>query len=470
MTATHWWQPSNPNKVLPGVLVEDEAHGWILQLDGTFEELDLSALARTGEPVMIPWKLPDGFRVLVGTTSGGQLISLVDCQVLEGSLPFAGSRGSLKLWPTVLIYGVHFDSAEDFRLTSLSIRYSNLDAWVATSGFSVTFGTAPFAVEARYSKPDSIESSLSENLKLCIEFSASGPSLPAVTDVSITQRSWLTITSTADLSYQQIVRYVSGFADLIALGVGEPLRPLEMSGTCNALNPSGAQVSASIDLIHNREPIVSKSREVRPWDMLFTLPDIRSRFGEFVNAWFSRNESLQSLYSLYFGTLRSPSLYVEHRFLNMFQALESYNRRTFKPTPEKIQAHSDRLSRILNAVDAKDRKWLKNRLRHSNEPAAAQRIELIVANLNAGWLLSDQDIALAADLRNYYTHFDSKVEQRLPPLKTRFLIMHNLSVRLRVLCELVLLDALGFSPDSMRDRMKETRRVERHLVDPESGD
>jgi hypothetical protein len=161
-------------------------------------------------------------------------------------------------------------------------------------------------------------------------------------------------------------------------------------------------------------------------------------------------------------------MYVEHRFLNMFQALESYDRQTFTPALEKMTGHQDRLDRILSAVDTGDRKWLKNQLRNSHEPAAAERIKRLVDNLDASWLLSKEDISLAADLRNYYTHFDPKVNQRLPALDRRFLIMHNLAVYLRVLCELVLLDAMGFSRDEVRERMKSTQRLERHLVDPAS--
>jgi hypothetical protein len=56
----------------------------------------------------------------------------------------------------------------------------------------------------------------------------------------------------------------------------------------------------------------------------------------------------------------------------------------------------------------------------------------------------------------------------LPALDRRFLIMHNLAVYLRVLCELVLLDAMGFSRDEVRERMKSTQRLERHLVNPAS--
>ena len=199
MTAAHWWEPRNLDKALPGVLLEDEEHGWVLQLDGSFEELDLNALASAGKPVAIPVRLPGTFPILLGTTGQGKLISLVDCQVLGGSPTLPGSRGSLKLWPTVLVYGVHFEGAADFRLTSLSIRYSHLDTWAATSGFSVKFATALYPVEVSYAKPESVEGVLSEGLKISMGFSASGPSLPALTNVSITQQCWLTITSTVDL-------------------------------------------------------------------------------------------------------------------------------------------------------------------------------------------------------------------------------------------------------------------------------
>jgi hypothetical protein len=292
ITAAHWWQPSNPDKSLPGILLEDDEHGWVLQLDGTFQESLVPDAATTGTPAVRRLELPDSFPILVGTTSHGRLVSLVNCQVLEGSFPFVGSRGSLKIWPTVLVYDVHFESADDFRLSSLSIRYSNLDTWVATSGFSVQFDFGFYPVEVKYSKPEPIESALSDSVKIGIDFSASGPSLPIVTSVHIVQQSWLTITSTADLSYEELLRHLGNLANLVSLGVGEPLRPLEMTATCNARDPAGAERSVRVNLVHNREPIASHGHGVSQREMLFTLPDIRSRFSDLVTSWFSRDEAL----------------------------------------------------------------------------------------------------------------------------------------------------------------------------------
>jgi hypothetical protein len=292
ITATHWWQPGNPNKALPGVLLEDEEHGWVLHLDGSFEEFDLSSVGKVGRPMIWSRGQQVNFPVLIGTTSQGRLISLIDCQMLEGSRPLPSlSRGSLKLWPTVLVYGVHLESVEDFRVTSLSIRYSHLDTWVATTGFTVNFETAFYPVEIRYTKPEPVESAFSTGLTVGIDFSASGPAMPVSTDLRMTQRSWLTITSTVDLPFKKLLEHLTDLANLISLGVGEPLRPLEMSGTCNAQGPTGASVSVPIDLIYNREPVAPASRDVSHWEMLFMLPDIRARFSELITAWLGRDDT-----------------------------------------------------------------------------------------------------------------------------------------------------------------------------------
>src|SRR5215831_9071823 len=212
----------------------------------------------------------------------------------------------------------------------------------------------------------------------------------------------------------------------------------------------------TVVIVDNREPVAPEKRDVAVCDMLFSFKDIRSRFSEIVQAWFTRSEVIRPLYELYFGTLRSPFMYVEHRFLNMFQALESYDRRTRVTPPDKVQAHQERLDRILGAVEAEDAKWLKGKLRHSIEPSAEQRIRELTEQHSAEWLLGMEAIKLASDMRNFPTHFSPEVEKRLPPKQDRVHCMHNLTVRLQVLCEVILLRLIGF-PD-IRQQIEKVRR------------
>jgi hypothetical protein len=294
-------------------------------------------------------------------------------------------------------------------------------------------------------------------------FTGSGPTVPVLTEVRIVQQSWIKVRANEPRLFDDLWQMFVELTNLIVLAIGQPVRPLKLGATCDVVNsPDGKPYP--VELIDNRRQAVVSSHEVASYDMLFTFADIQQRFQDIVKAWFGRDEKIRSLYDLYFGTLRSGSMYVEHRFLNMFQALESFDRRSFTHSPEKQKKHQERLTQILGCVAEVYKKWLKNKLEHSHEPSAADRIRRLVKDLGADWVLGESDITLAGDIRNYYTHFDSKLEQRLPPMAERVRAMYNLSIRLQLLCELLLLRAAGLMPDEMKRRMQETRRLERRLL------
>lgn len=455
---SQWWRPAEPGKVLPGVLFQDDDQCWMLHLDGTFDELP--SAAPSGQPV--PMTLPDGFPVLLGLTSANRSITAFGCVTQGGILPLFG-RGSLKLRPTVIAHDVHFEERSDFALTSLSVRYSNLDVWADTSGFTIHTATASlYPVHVEYSIPGQVEAKLPNGMSVGVVFSVAGPSLRAVSELQIVQRAWVIVRAAEDDSYEDLLQVSTGFADLISVAVGEPLRPLEISGTCKVSVGGGEIESKAIVIVDNREPIAPEKRDVAVRDMLFSLKDIRSRFAEIVLAWFTRSEVIRPLYSLYFGTLRSPFMYVEYRFLNMFQALESYHRRTRVTPLEEVQGYQERRDRILGAVQPADAKWLKRKLDRGFGPSAEQRIRELTEENRAGWLLDLEAIKLAADMRNFYTHFSPEVEARLPPKSDRGRCMHNLAVRLQVLCEVILLGLVGF-PD-VRRQIEKVKRLERRGV------
>jgi hypothetical protein len=142
LTASEWWEPSRPDRRLHGVLFEEAGRGWVLKLDGNFEKIELDRHLASEGPITVPLTSPSEFPVLCGITGGGKLLTLFNCQVMAATWPLFGNSGQLVVWPTILAYDVHFENLDDFRLTSLSVRYSNLDAWAATSGFSIDLGSS----------------------------------------------------------------------------------------------------------------------------------------------------------------------------------------------------------------------------------------------------------------------------------------------------------------------------------------
>jgi hypothetical protein len=235
-----WWRPTERSKVLAGVLFQDDDDRWMLHLDGSFEELP--SATPTGQPV--PITLPDCFPVLFGLTSAGHYMTAISCDVQGGSLPLFG-RGSLRLKPTIIVHDVHLTDGAGLALTSLSVRYSNVDTWADTSGFAVQYPRAsPYPVHVDYSIPDSVEAKLPDGLSLCVTFAVAGPSLPIGSELHMVQRAWVTVKAPEARTYENLLRCATGFADLIALAVGQPLRPLAGCGktpehaseTCDARN------------------------------------------------------------------------------------------------------------------------------------------------------------------------------------------------------------------------------------------
>jgi hypothetical protein len=463
-----WWRPETPTERLPGTLFEDGDDGGLrLLIDGHFAETNAepaaAGLARAVRPPL------DDVPLLLGTTADGKNLSLIDCRTVKGS----GLPGLTKTFqvfrPKIIAYDVHFASVDEFRLTSLSGRYLNLDQWVDTSGVSYAFPSENlYPISITYARPEEVKATLSNGISVNVDFSVTGPDFGNRTAVQIQQQAWLGVRSSDERSYEELLRGLTMVADFVSLGIGQAVRLAEIqAGAMDSESTEHPQRTIYFRLHHNSEPIAPLREDIDPWRMLFTLNDIRENFAKILEVWCIQQEKIRPLYSLYFGTLRSASMYVEHRFLNMFQALESFDRRDFEPTSEAIEKHGERKKRILHAVQIKkDRDWLEGKLRYSHEPSATERLKRLVEKYDAAWIFEDapKEIELAGNFRNFYTHYDPKLVSKLPELKRQPSAMHNLAVRFQVLCEIILLREVGFPADQIRKRIQETQRLERRLV------
>ena len=463
-----WWRPETPTERLPGSLFEDGDHGGLqLLIDGHFAEVNAEPAA-DGLPRAVK-PLLDDVPLLVGITTDGKLLSLIDCRTLKGG----GLPGVTKTFqvfrPTIIAYDVHFASADEFRLTSLSGRYSNLDQWVDASGVSYTFPSGNlYPISITYAIPEEVKATLSDGISVGVNFSVTGPDMGNRSEVQIQQQAWLRVRSSDEHSYEELLRALTMVADFVSLGIGQAVRLVEVqAGAMDSESTENSPKTIYFRLHHNSEPIAPLRENVDHRRMLFTLNDIRENFAKILEAWCIQQEKIRPLYSLYFGTLRSASMYVEHRFLNMFQALEAFDRRDHEPTTEAKVKHAERKNRILDAIQIKkDRDWLDGKLRYSHEPTATERLKRLVEKYDAAWIFEDapKEIELAGNFRNFYTHYDAKLVDKLPELEEQPRAMHNLAVRFQALCEIILLREVGFPADQLKKRMQETQRLERRVA------
>src|ERR1039458_2307345 len=259
-----WWRPEAPSERLPGTLYEDGDRGGMrLLIDGHFAEADAEP-ATDGVPIAVRPALDD-VPLLVGTTADGKLLSLFDCRTVKRS----GLPGLTKTFqvfrPGIIAYDVHFASADEFRLTSLSGRYSNLDQWVNTSGLSYAFASANlYPIAITYAKPEGVKATLSNGISVSVDFSVTGPDFGNRSGVQIQQQAWLGVRSSDERSYEELLRGLTLVADFVSLGIGQAVRLAEMqAGAMDSESTENPQKTIYFRLHHNRSEERRVGKECR---------------------------------------------------------------------------------------------------------------------------------------------------------------------------------------------------------------
>src|SRR6267142_2590211 len=117
-----------------------------------------------------------------------------------------------------------------------------------------------------------------------------------------------------------------------------------------------------------------------PAELLFTLSGLGDRFEECVQRWHAGRERYGPTFDLFFSLGRSE-MFMEHQFLSLIQAVESYHRRAYPNIAIPAAEHERRVRHVLGAVDGivlamsdDELKWLRSKL-HYNEPSLAARLE-----------------------------------------------------------------------------------------------
>lgn len=108
---------------------------------------------------------------------------------------------------------------------------------------------------------------------------------------------------------------------------------------------------------------VDKSSAPEMRNLWTIFPQVRDRFGALFSSWKKKRVEYGPGFYLYLGTLRSSTMYVEHRFVNLIWGLESFHRKR-PPESEQPSKVKEKVDRILKCVkentDTKPYyKWLK---------------------------------------------------------------------------------------------------------------
>jgi hypothetical protein len=471
-----WWIPEDPEHKVAGVLTfsQDDI---CLELIGLLPRAHSEPDPTTGA-VEIPTGPISRPRIL-GLSTGGKALTLEDCLGTSYNFSIPGMVTE-RFSPHLILEGAHYEPNEAVVFDELSIRYAQLDAWVGISGIrtSSTHEGDEIGLDVSFRPPSPIEVDI-EGLddvpqEVVIAFSwQAKDAAPLGTSFGLTQQAAFVLRFKQATALDEAFDYVYQLRNFVALGVGLPIPPLEISGY--VLPPPDAESDPEAGSKPRKLKVklfyrlhgVPELKNVHPARMLFTFADTRERLAELLGNWFAKQKLLRPVFDLYFGAIFNRHAFLEQRFLSLMQAIETYHRRTSTETDIPRNEHERWLEEILSAVPESDRERLATKLEHSNELVLRKRLDEIVAlcPVITEKIVTQKSFAHRVRVaRNYLTHFDPSLEQQAP----KGLALYPLTVQLQALVEMCLLLEIGFDSqeiDVFFGRVGRYREVELALSD-----
>jgi len=455
-----WWLPSAPDDKHEGTLTIETGDAR-LDLLGHFGHELVSESER--ERVYSLW-LADQERV-VGLTTDGKLVTLVDCtQGSGGGIHLPGIENGVYRARTVIV-GHMFDGAGPVAFDEVDIRTSELETWVGIVPFPVTLNAARDGGTITFAHPPPMELPLASGETATLRFQMHTAGIGNITtEATLRYAAWFGLQFADRRSLEDATRAVWRLRNFLSLAIGKPLTVLAVDAYCDDLvDPAGYRLPLHVFYALSRNPEPS-SRGVNPRGLLFNLQQVRDRLPDVLNRWLAHQDLYEPVFGLYFGTLYDPSSYLEQRFLAYAQAIETYDRLKRPDAKERDPAeHKALITEIVEAVPATVKGWLKKELAWSNDLTLAKRIEHVLSgcpNITAR-IVGGEGLAAfvkaVTGTRNYYTHYDPRGKAKAA---TEPRDMHRLTVQLRAVLETAFLLDIGFTCEEIESSLDRARRFE----------
>ncbi len=253
----------------------------------------------------------------------------------------------------------------------------------------------------------------------------------------------------------------------------EPLTVIGQTQASKQILASGESVYKNISIFF---PIGDLSEKSKHWDLstpLFFLGHILDGFESYLKNWYAKSEVLDPVYKLYFGTLANSSMYLEHTFLSLSQALEAYHRethdgkyvanKTYNPIRKTLLSH------VPEDIDSRLKKGIENALNYTNSYTLRERLaEIWNEHKDVISIIFPEEEKFNqfkddfVDTRNLLTHHDRR-SARAGELKD-ISSLHRLTQQSRLILEICFLIEFGMPKDSIKILVSKNRRFERWSV------
>jgi hypothetical protein len=199
---------------------------------------------------------------------------------------------------------------------------------------------------------------------------------------------------------------------ILSIGHRAPTITIEAKTPRTAISIGGNEQLPPSRLFFGQSHALPLPDREHPLRFLFTLSALGDGLENAVIGWQEGFKTFRDALDFYFSIdpESDTDVALEHHFLSVLDALESYHRRVgkkqFNLLPES--AHEARLKAVLESAPLEHRDWLKNRLLYSNEVSLRSRVKQLYDEqpANVKNLLGNKNefAGNIVDTRNYLIH------------------------------------------------------------------
>ena len=462
LSATGFWKINNSGNEYTGDLYLNEDEGAIVIY---------IRIPNRGAP-MSYLELPLEISFIAGSTVNGGEITLVNCSRISTESKI-GTEEVFGYSAQFMFSGVKFNKEEDIAFSKMTINIPGIIQWGDVSNY-----IKPDLEEKKDSFIDlkiiePIEIYSNETYTLSYHLTFSYPFYFMEEEITLKQKPFLIIETQSVQTIEWFIETAKQMKRLLEIAIGAPLSygsiVVEHPDIYHVFEESKKHIRP-LEVLHAYKSTVSSelsTKRITKHDYLFNLSELK--LADF-SQWQEVANEMEPVIELYIESLYNQNLSVSRHFLNMVQALETYHSRRISNSLSNYKQRVEKLLEIRpKAFREDDKEFL---LGDSNKfvTLKGRLADLMVANYRFWFYTGEFRLLefpqIIATTRNYYTHYDQKLEDKA--LKDRNLIttFHIL----RNILEFYLLKELGFKEDFIHERIRERIKPIRTSIDIRNAD
>lgn len=326
----YWWFPSNPQTKYEGKLIFNNKTGGLLDIQGFDEQLMMLSIHR--ERFFILGKTIDGIDVSLWVN---YIAKYNEQNNFENNSSIIYCTFAI----TYIFIGKHLEEKhiDDLTLTSLSVKFRNLDKWIYYNDLNEIVRSSDY-------KSEKICINIESNEPILIQFVGNlafnkvERRIVREFDISINIKS-------PGKSLDQMMLVKNHIQDFLNLVIADEVNITSLKAKIIDTEDKELEIFYASNIDDEMKKVIIKT----PY--IFGYSEIKDRFQSILNKWFQLYNEAPTLLNLYFGVMYNPKSYLSNTFLMLYQGMEVYHTTFLSGFSQFARERNELIEDFIKIVD-----------------------------------------------------------------------------------------------------------------------